>query len=162
MTLPRLIGLALAGVLLYAAWLLLHPAQDAKLVSAAQPRVVWNLPQRPELDAAGDVKQIKDNRLWGAGFAFPGAGLAPEPPLTPPNWRVTGVISAAGDTYAIVATEAVKTGLLLPGMPAPKYSISQLRVGDKLPGGASILHIQPDRLGILLNGKKRILRVYQE
>ncbi|GAB3259989.1 hypothetical protein [Chitinimonas naiadis] len=160
MTLTRLIVLALVGVLLFSIWQISRPADIAQTATAQGVAAAWLIPQRPTVDPVADVAQITENHLWGAPLM--GGALTMEAPLTPPNWRITGVISAGGETYAVVSTEATKIGLLLPGVQPPKYEISQLRVGDRLPGGASILHIQPDRLGILLNGKKRILRVYQE
>ena len=69
---------------------------------------------------------------------------------TPPDWRIAGVFSQGGKPVALLNIDELP----------PRQQ--QLRVGDKLPGGAKILAITPDRLCILLGGKKRSLTIYRE
>ena len=68
--------------------------------------------------------------------------------LTPPDWRIAGVYASAGQSVVILA---------VPGQPD-----QHLRVKDLLPGGARILSIHPERLCILLKGKRLSLSTYAE
>lgn len=142
--LSTLIVLVLAVV---AGWIMSHPPA---LPSAKTMRVQdedWKLPRRESADIDGLVQTIEANKLWGAGNSL----LAPqleEKALTAPNWRITGVVAAGREHVALLLVES--------------QPVQQLKVGDKLPGGAKILDIAPDRLCILLNGKKRVLKTYKE
>ena len=140
---------------LVAAWLLLSPANLPTQRSLKPQGDTWqlNLPVTIESDAALSV--IAQTRLWGGGV---GAGTAPLPtdeaPLTAPDWRISGVYSeGSGKNVALLSFD---------GLPLAAQQQQQLRVGDKLPGGAKILAITPDRVCILLNGKKRSISTYRE
>jgi hypothetical protein len=130
-----------------AAWVVWHP------VALPEPRTLrvqeeeWHLPNRGKLDAAPLVSTIVQDKLWGAVGA---AALAQmdEKPLTAPNWHIVGVVSVGKETYATVAVDGQQD--------------QQLKAGDKLPGGIKIVNMTADRVCILLNGKKRVLRTYKE
>lgn len=129
-----------------AAWVLMYP------ITLPEPRTLrvqeddWRLPDRSKLDTAVLMATIERDKLWGSQGAV--ASLAEEKPLTAPNWRIVGSVSAGAESYAMLAMD---------GEP-----IQQLKAGDKLPGGAKILNIVADRICILLNGKKRVLKTYKE
>lgn len=134
----------LFALVVVAVWVVLHP------VSLPEPRAAraqddeWRLPARAKPDTEALAATIERDRLWGA------SGLAPieDKPLTAPNWRIAGIVSAGAESYALLETV---------GQPA-----QQIRAGGKLPGGATILNMTADRLCILLNGKKRFLKTYKE
>jgi Type II secretion system protein C len=60
-------------------------------------------------------------------------------PLTPPNWRISGVVQRGSQTQVIV---------LIDGEPNPKF----FKIGDTLPGGAQLAWVQPDVVGVVSNG----------
>jgi len=128
-----------------ATWLALHP------ISLPDPRTVrtadeeWRLPNRSRPDAEALVTAIEQEKLWGTNNRLP---AEVEKPLTPPNWRITGVVSVGAESYALLDTV---------GQP-----IQPVKIGEKLPGGAKVLDMTADRLSIFLNGKKRFLKTYKE
>lgn len=129
-----------------AAWVLLHP------IALPEPRALhvqeedWHLPDQRRPDTAALTATIEQDKLWGTV----GVPVAPieEKPLTAPNWRIVGVVSAGAESYAMVAVE---------GQP-----MQQVKTGEKLPGGIKIVNMTADRVCILLNGKKRVLKTYKE
>ncbi|HXA47485.1 MAG TPA: type II secretion system protein N, partial [Burkholderiaceae bacterium] len=92
------------------------------------------------------VATIEQGNLWGKV----GGAMIPldEKPLTAPNWRIIGVVSAGKESYALVAVD---------GQP-----MQQIKVGEKLPGDIKIVNMTADHVCILLNGKKRVLKTYKE
>ena len=58
-------------------------------------------------------------------------------PLTPPNWRISGVVQRGSQTQVIV---------LIDGEPNPKF----FKIGDTLPGGAKLAWVQPDVVGVVV------------
>lgn len=135
-----LVFIAVAG------WAVLRPVT---LPATHGPRLQdehWQLPQRPKIDIDSLILTINENKLWGSV----GQPVAPadEKPLTPPNWRISGVFGVGKEGYLMLAVD---------GEP-----VKQLKTGDKLPGGATLYSIATDRICILLNGKRRILGIYKE
>ena len=131
------------------AWMLWHP------VALPEPRALraqdeeWRLPEDGKVDFAALAATIDKDKLWGtAGLAA--AALAPvdEKPLTAPNWHIVGVVSAGDERYAMLSVD---------GQP-----IQQVKAGEKLPGDIKIVNMTADRVCILLNGKKRVLKTYKE
>ncbi|MBV8658148.1 MAG: hypothetical protein JO142_10035 [Burkholderiales bacterium] len=118
-------------------------------------------PVTPDLDEV--VKALLDENFWGTKIV-----ASNDAPLTPPDWRIVGVYERDGKSYAVVSQLVVDDPLALlppiPGVPppSPKYNYRHLTVGDALPGGATILGINPDYLCIRLNGHARKLKVYRE
>lgn len=64
------------------------------------------------------------------------------------NWRLLGTFAVGLDRRVLMQ---------LGTLPA-----QQLKVGDTLPGGSTILKIEPDSLCLSVNGKKRNLAIYQQ
>ena len=118
-------------------------------------------PTPPDLDAL--VKALGNENFWGAKLV-----ANSDTPLTPPDWRIAGVYELDGTSHVVISQLVVDDPLALlpplPGMPPPppKYNYRHLSVGDALPGGATILGINPDYLCIRLNGRARKLKVYRE
>lgn len=56
-------------------------------------------------------------------------------PLTPPNWRISGVVQRGDETQVMVQFD---------GDPAMKF----LKIGDVLPGGGKLAWIRPDVIGV--------------
>jgi hypothetical protein len=106
--------------------------------------IEWKLPTLAAADAVRASQVLAGRNIWDASAA-PGAATGPAQPLTPPDWRIMAAVVAGKD----------RTALIRVGNEAP----FELRVGDKLPGGAIIRGIEVDRLIIELNGKRRILRL---
>ncbi|WP_025917401.1 type II secretion system protein N [Herminiimonas sp. CN] len=144
--LARISAIIVLAFTAVAGWALLRPVT---LPAAHAPRLQdenWQLPQRQKIDIDSLILAIDDNKLWGTVGQPPAP--ANEKPLTPPNWRISGVFGVGNDGYLMLAVD---------GEP-----IKQLKTGDKLPGGATLYSIATDRICILLNGKKRILGIYKE
>ncbi|MDT9001253.1 type II secretion system protein N [Paucibacter sp. APW11] len=111
----------------------------------------WELPGPRKSGDDEALKRVMQSSLWLTAAQPAGvvAAVAPEEkPLTPPDWRISGTFAQAGQLVALLSTT---------GQPD-----RQLRVGDQLPGGAKILAISPDRISILLGGKRRYISTYQE
>lgn len=128
-----------------AGWMMLHaPTLPSAHALRAQDDE-WQLPVRGKVDTEALVQLIEQNKLWGAN-GQPAA--VEEKPLTPPDWHITGILEVGPEHYALLAVQ--------------DQSIQQLKAGESLPGGAKILNITADRICILLNGKKRVLKNYKE
>lgn len=128
-----------------AAWTMLHPPLLPTTRSQRVQDDEWQLPVLSKPDRQALVNSIDQDQLWGAN-GLP--AVLDEKPLTAPNWRITGILSMGPEHYALLAVE---------GQP-----IQQLKTGENLPGGAKLLNITADRICIMLNGKKRVLKTYKE
>ena len=136
---------------LAAAWLLLAPADLQSLRTLKPTDDPWLLSQPASIDSDAALSVINRAGLWRSAAAPGAAALVQDAPaLTPPDWRIAGVFSQGGKPVALLNIDELP----------PRQQ--QLHVGDKLPGGAKILAITPDRLCILLGGKKRSLTIYRE
>jgi hypothetical protein len=107
--------------------------------------VEWRLPLPATPEAANASQVLAGRNIWDATAAAPGVPTGPAQPLTPPDWRIMAAVIAGKDRSALIRVGS-----------EPPY---ELRIGDKLPGGAIIRGIEADRLIIELNGKRRILRL---
>jgi hypothetical protein len=109
------------------------------------------LPQLPEpkpRDAEAMTDALRAAQLWGAPRplgVLPGAAVAGEAPLTPPDWRIVAVVSGSHDRFV-----SVRQGEQPP---------VELRVGQSLPDGSQIRRIEPTALYLIVRGKKRVLRI---
>jgi hypothetical protein len=146
----RVAGIAGLSLVVFA--LLPSPLPNARSVNTREP--AWTLPVPIRVDSDLAVSTINQRRLWGAGNvgglppALPGA--APdEKPLTPPDWRITGVFTESGKYAVLVSTD----GQFVP---------QTLHVGDALPGGAKIIAINSDRLILTLAGRRVSLSTYPQ
>lgn len=141
---PRILAMILFALALAAGWIVWHP------IALPESRVIrsqdddWRLPDLGKPDSEALVAKIELNRLWGTD----GMPLVEEKPLTAPNWRIAGVVSTGAESYAMLQVE---------GQPP-----QQVKTGEKLPGGAKIVNMTADRVCILLNGKRRMLRTIKE
>ena len=111
--------------------------------------VPWRLPSTTSADAHQASKILATRSIWEVVAppvgAAAGAAAAPGRPLTPPDWRIIAAVVAGNDRIALIR---------IGGEP-----VYELRIGDKLPGGAVIRDIEADRLIIELNGKRRALKL---
>lgn len=128
-----------------AAWVMLRPIALPEPRSLRAQDEEWRLPDRNKSDTAALVATIEGDKLWGT---VPGMAPVDEKPLTAPNWRIVGVVVSGTEKYAMLTVD---------GQP-----LQQIKAGEKLPGGATILNMTADRVCILLNGKKRVLKTYKE
>lgn len=144
-----LAALFLLALAVTATWVWFHPVALPELRNMRVQDDDWHLPSRTKQDLSASVTTIEQDKLWGntPGAFMPQAPVE-EKPLTAPNWRIIGVVAAGKDTYAMVDVD---------GQP-----MLQLKAGDKLPGGIKIINMTADRVCILLNGKKRVLKTYKE
>jgi hypothetical protein len=147
--LRTLIAIFMLALAVTTAWVWFHP------VALPEPRNIrvqddeWHLPTRGKHDMNDSVATIEQDKLWGNGpGGLPLQAPVEEKPLTAPNWHIVGVVAAGKDSYAMIDVE---------GQP-----MLQLKTGDKLPGGIKIVKMTADRVCILLNGKKRVLKTYKE
>ena len=142
-----LCGVAYLLALLVALLLLSPVVPEASSIRVAEDRWRLDPPYLPDVQA--QLAAITAAKLWGSDPAtdLP-APLADEPALTPPNWRIGGVYSAAGQAVVMITVL---------GKPD-----RQVKVGDQFPGGAKILAITPDRIVIALHGKRLSISTYPE
>lgn len=108
----------------------------------------WRLPALPGAAAKESWAALAERNIWGA-TETPAQGAAtqavPARPLTPPDWRILAAVVTAKERVVVVRIGA-------------EYP-QELRIGDALPGGAIIREIEPDRLVVQIDGRRRILRV---
>lgn len=107
------------------------------------------LPEFPDVNVAWD--DLKSRFIWGAPPPPPGvanAGKVEEPPLTPPDWRILAAVNSGADRFVVVQVG--------------KQPPVNVAAGEKLPDGSKLERIEADRLYLVVNGKKRILRIYPE
>jgi hypothetical protein len=132
-----------------AAWMLWHPVALPEPHTLRVQEDEWRLPERSNADFAALAATIDRDKLWGAmGAAAVALTPVDEKPLTAPNWHIVGVVAVGSERYAMLAVD---------GQP-----LQQVKAGDKLPGGIKIVNMTADRVCILLNGKKRVLKTYKE
>ena len=137
--LPLLAGLAalLAGIV---------AASGGQPPTSPPAASEWKPPELPAGAFQKHARAVAAKGLWGTAApppGAPGAGAAEKAPLTPPDWRIIGM-AINGPTRVVY----VQVG---------KEPFMELSVGDKLPGGAEIKGIEPGRLLLLVDGKRRVL-----
>jgi hypothetical protein len=106
----------------------------------------WKVPELPAGAFQKSARAVAAKGLWGTAApppGAPGAGVVEKAPLTPPDWRIIGM-AINGPTRVVF----VQVG---------KEPFMELSIGDKLPGGAEIKGIEPGRLLLLVDGKRRVL-----
>ena len=131
--------------------MLLAPANLPLLRTVKSSEDPWQLSQPASIASDAALSEINRAGLWRSAAAPPAALLAQDAPaLTPSDWRIASVFSQGGKPVALLIFDEVP------------LRQQQLRVGDKMPGGAKILAITPDRVCVLLGGKKRSLTIYRE
>jgi hypothetical protein len=141
----RIVAATLFILAITAIWVLIHPIVLPELRNSHVQDDVWRVPDRATPDIPTLVATIEQANLWGGA-----SSLAPvdEKPLTAPNWHIAGVVSIGLERYAMLAID---------GQP-----LQQIKTGENLPGGIKIVNMTADRVCILLNGKKRVLKTYKE
>lgn len=113
--------------------------------AAADSAIDWRLPQWKAPEVAQASRRLAERSIWEPQAAASGAPGGAAQPLTPPDWRI----------IAVAVTREERVAMLAVGSDRPQ----ELRVGDRLPGGAIIRAIEPDRLTIELDGQRRLLRL---
>jgi hypothetical protein len=110
----------------------------------------WTIPTLPASTAEADWTDLKERLPWGAPPAPLGAVPAQvdEKPLTPPDWRILAVVASGTDHYAVV-----RVG---------KNPAVNVNVNEHFPDGSLLKRVEPDRLFLVLKGRKRVLRIYPE
>jgi hypothetical protein len=110
----------------------------------------WKPSTLPKHEIDDALKALADRSPWvpDAQAVLAHAVEANNKPLTPPNWKIMGVVKQASGDFIL---------LNIVGQPT-----TQVRVGETLPGGARILAIEQDHVCLLLNGKRRSLRIYTQ
>ena len=100
---------------------------------------VFVLPPRPPVVPDQQKKgQPADLRIWEVSARQP---LPPrKEPLTAPGWKIVGVTMVDRDANVLLLFDK-------------QTQLESLKVGDRLPGGAKIVHISQDDLRIVLNGQ---------
>jgi Type II secretion system protein C len=101
----------------------------------------WTLPTLTRENPKRSVALITSANLWGTVDA------ATQAPLNAPEWRFAGVTVNGSEKLVLVSVENQPPQLL--------------RVGDLLPGGATIVRIGGDHLCVSIKGKKRKLDLFQ-
>ncbi len=117
--------------------------------SATAPEDAWVVPQRTRAESEV-IRDVQTARvLWPvyASIAAPGAQAAEAAALTPPDWRIAGVIGRPGAEQLLIQRA---------GVPTP----AALRVGDSLPGGARILTISERGVTVEIDGQRAFLSTY--
>ena len=155
---PRRLAAVVAAALAIAlVVLLMLPANLPNPRSVNLQGETWSLPVPVTVEADAALSGINQRQLWAIGP--PGlppalAGVAfGQAPLTPPGWRIVGVAGAVGQLTLLIVQDAP------PGLPVIPQA---LRVGDRLPGGARIVSIRSDGVGLLLHGQRAFLSTYPQ
>ena len=138
------LGVSLAVVFILALFL---PADLPAMRVLTPQELAWNLPVQASVEADAALSIIQRRRLWGGTGAgglvpggLPGQAAAEEKPLTPPDWRVAGVVTEGRQLVALIATQG-------------EFQPQTVRVGDRLPGGAKVAAIHADRIVAILDGR---------
>lgn len=106
----------------------------------------WNIPTTYKEDPNTKIEQLITRTLWKEPATEVGI-LAEDKPLTPPDWRIVAVIKAAATNQLVISFSDKPNNL------------QNLKVGDKLPGGHSIMRIEQNWIVISMNGKQSMLPV---
>ena len=118
-------------------WFALPLQPDPSSGSAATE--AWALPTLPHRDAGKALATIAARDLWGA-MAAAAAVNAPAPT---PSWRILGIARNGPERFILMAYE---------GKP-----VAQLKVGDALPDGMTIVEIDDDRFLVKSDTTKKIV-----
>jgi hypothetical protein len=133
-----LVPMAAAAVAAVVGAASLESTSDAQRAAATE----WKPPEVPTPAFQHQARIVAASGIWGVPVT--GATGAERADLTPPDWRVAG-IAINGPTrvvYVQISKELLQAG-----------------IGDTLPGGAEIKGIEPGRLLLLVDGKRRVLAV---
>lgn len=105
------------------------PAASNKTQLQSEP---WELPKLPTQNGDKLVEKIIAANPWGD--TAPGTKTL--------RWRVTGIIKNAGERHITLSFD--------------ERSIEVLKVGDTLPDGATITHIEDTQFFVLTKDKKKL------
>ncbi len=135
----------------------------ARLQLAEPPRIDWpsgeqapgllsdaNNSANPQdrLRQAGGPPQASILRMWETTAKQPWRSTGPA--LTAKSWVITGMVQRGAQSQVIV---------LIDGQSEPSF----FKVGDTLPGGARLVWIKPDTMGVSMPGGKRLeVAVFQQ
>lgn len=120
-------------------WLAPSPPMPRAVPKVAAP---WALPNVSKAQPEKAMATLNKTSLWGK---LPEA--AASRPLNDPEWRFLGIAANGSEHFVLIKVE---------GQPEQRLTIN-----DKLPGGGKILQVENDTLCILINGKKRSLKIYK-
>jgi hypothetical protein len=136
----RIWALSLIAVAL--AWLILQDlspgGEQAEVAVRPSTRLPAIAPAPRPVDASAELESLSKSTLWGPIAQRPASGAsdagASEAPA--PKWSLSGYYDVSGTKYVIVSFEQ----LARPSQ--------QLKLHDKLPDGARIEAIEPDRVRV--------------
>jgi hypothetical protein len=140
---PVILPLLAGSIALLAGIVAAASGQPPKGLPAASE---WKPPEVPAGAFQKNARAVAAKGLWGTAGPAPGApgsGPIEKGPLTPPDWRIIGM-AINGPTRVVYVQ-------------VDKEPFMELSIGDKLPGGAEIKGIEPGRLLLLVEGKRRVL-----
>ena len=103
----------------------------------------WSLDKVPTPDLKKSYAYLSAATIWGNVEA-----VKKEEDERDPAWRFLAVMVNGSERFVVIDVE--------------KQPNRQLKVGDKLPGGAKIHDINQDSLCVIVNGKKRALPIYPQ
>lgn len=103
----------------------------------------WQIAPSREADLKPSLGYLATTTMWGNVEVAKAENEQPDP-----AWRFMGLMSVGTEKMVMIAVE--------------KQPDRQLKIGDLLPGGAKILDINPDALCVQIEGKKRLLPLYQQ
>lgn len=104
---------------------------------------LWQIAPSREADLKPSLSYLATTTMWGNVEVVKAENEQPDP-----AWRLMGLMSVGTERFVMIAVE--------------KQPDRQLKIGDLLPGGAKILDIRADALCIQIEGKKRLLPLYQQ
>lgn len=137
------LAVSLVVVLLVA---LALPADLPQARAITAQELTWALPTSASVEADAALSVIQQRRLWNSGAGA--AGMPGVPPgqaveekgLTPPDWRIAGIVTEGGRLVLLISTLG-------------EFQPKTIRIGDALPGGAQVVAIHADRVVARLDGR---------
>ena len=100
----------------------------------------WSLAEPRPMDVNKASAYLATTPMWGNVEV-----VASEREVIDPAWRILAAMARGHEKYLMIAID--------------KQPDQQLKIGDRLPGGAKIEDIRQDEVCVLINGKKRTLPV---
>lgn len=126
------------------AWVAWETGPDLPLAKLMRfPDEQWSLAQAPSPDLKKVYEYLSVASIWGNVEV-----VKKEDEERDPAWRFLAILNNGTEKIVVLDVE--------------KQPNRQLKVGDKLPGGAKIHAIRHDSLCVIVNGKKRLLPIFPQ